>query len=187
MQLNFSHQMKMSQQMKLAPRMIQSMEILQLPTMELDERIEQELSENPCLEMRSSDRDAPELQHNLEEAREEASEKSISEQELQVDTAHNNEADFERLLEMSQDWPEDNYTSGSKPSSNRTDEEGDRQHDMIANVCERPQSLNEYLIEQFGFFSIPVEVREFGEFLIQNLDPNGRLPSSLPDLIQVYG
>ena len=39
MQLNFSHQMKMSQQMKLAPRMIQSMEILQLPTMELDERI----------------------------------------------------------------------------------------------------------------------------------------------------
>ena len=166
MQLNFSHQMKMSQQMKLAPRMIQSMEILQLPTMELDERIEQELSENPCLEMRSSARDAPELQHNLEEARQEASEKSISEQELQVDTAHNNEADFERLLEMSQDWPEDNYTSGSKPSSNRTDEEGDRQHDMIANVCERPQSLNEYLLEQFGFFSVPVEVRDFGEFLI---------------------
>jgi RNA polymerase sigma-54 factor len=100
MQLNFSQQMKMSQQMKLAPRMIQSMEILQLPTMALDERIEQELSENPCLELRSSDRDAPELQHNLDEAREEAMSKNISEQELQVDTANNNEADFERLLEM---------------------------------------------------------------------------------------
>jgi len=187
MQLNFSQQMKMSQQMKLAPRMIQSMEILQLPTMALDERIEQELSENPCLELRSSDRDAPELQHNLEEAREEASEKNISEQVLQVDSANNNEADFERLLEMSQEWPEDNYTSGSKPSSNRTEEDGDRQHDLISNVAERPQSLNDYLLEQFGFFSVPAEVREFGQFLIQNLDPNGRLPSSLPELIQVYG
>ena len=187
MQLNFSQQMKMSQQMKLAPRMIQSMEILQLPTMALDERIEQELSENPCLELRSSDRDAPELQHNLDEAREEAMSKNISEQELQVDTANNNEADFERLLEMSQDWPEDNYTSGSKPSSNRTEEDGDRQHDLIANVAERPQTLNDYLLEQFGFYSIPAEVRDFGEFLIQNLDPNGRLPVPLSELIQVYG
>src|SRR5471030_2384710 len=187
MQLNFSQQMKMSQQMKLAPRMIQSIEILQLPTMALDERIEQELSENPCLEMRSADRDAPELQHNLEEAREEATEKNISEQELQVDTAHNNEADFERLLEMSQEWPEDNYTSGSKPSSNRMDEDGDRQHDLISNVAERPQSLNDYLLEQFGFFSVPIEVREFGQFLIQNLDPNGRLTGSLAEQMQLYG
>ncbi len=36
MQLNFSQSMKMSQQMKLAPRMIQSMEILQLPVMALE-------------------------------------------------------------------------------------------------------------------------------------------------------
>lgn len=187
MQLNFSQQMKMAQQMKLAPRMIQSMEILQLPTMALDERIEQELSENPCLELRSADRDSPELQHNIEEAREEATEKSIEEKELQVDSAHNNEADFERLLEMSQEWPEDNYTSGSKPSSNRMEEDGDRQHDLISNVAERPQSLHDYLLEQFGFFSVPLEVRQFGQFLIQNLDSNGRLPNSLPDLIQMYG
>ncbi len=36
--------------MKLAPRMIQSMEILQLPLMALEERIEQELAANPVLE-----------------------------------------------------------------------------------------------------------------------------------------
>ena len=34
----------------MAPRMIQSMEILQLPIMALQERIEQELGENPVLE-----------------------------------------------------------------------------------------------------------------------------------------
>jgi len=42
--------MKMSQQMKLAPRMIQSMEILQLPVMALNDRIEEELQENVVLE-----------------------------------------------------------------------------------------------------------------------------------------
>ena len=36
----------------LTPRMIQSMEILQLPLMALEERIEQELVSNPVLELR---------------------------------------------------------------------------------------------------------------------------------------
>ncbi len=43
--------MKMGQHMKLAPRMIQSMEILQMPLAELEERIEQELENNPTLEI----------------------------------------------------------------------------------------------------------------------------------------
>ena len=43
--------------MKLAPRMIQSMEILQLPLMALEERIEQELAANPVLERKESEFD----------------------------------------------------------------------------------------------------------------------------------
>jgi RNA polymerase sigma-54 factor len=38
---------RMSQQQIMAPRMIQSMEILQMPIMDLQERIQQELDENP--------------------------------------------------------------------------------------------------------------------------------------------
>ena len=41
---------KLSQQLRLAPRMIQSMEILQLPMPALEERIEQELESNVALE-----------------------------------------------------------------------------------------------------------------------------------------
>ena len=187
MQMNFSQQMRMSQQMKLAPRMIMSMEILQLPVMELEERIEQELAENVCLIMRQADPDAPETQHNREEAKETATEKSLGEQTLEVDSEHNNEADFERLLEMSQDWPEDNYTSGSKPSSNRMEDDADRQNDLISSITERPQSLHEYLLDQFGFYSVPHEVREFGEYVIQNLTLDSRLPSPLLELMQFYG
>src|SRR3954469_21949806 len=39
----------------LAPRMIQSMEILQLPIAALQERIERELQENPVLELKDGD------------------------------------------------------------------------------------------------------------------------------------
>jgi RNA polymerase sigma-54 factor len=53
---------EMRQQLILAPRMIQSMEILQLPIMALQERIQQELVENPVLELRETSKDetAPE-------------------------------------------------------------------------------------------------------------------------------
>ena len=40
---------ELRQQMILAPRMIQSMEILLLPIMALQERIQKELQENPVL------------------------------------------------------------------------------------------------------------------------------------------
>lgn len=181
--------MKMSQQMKLAPRMIQSMEILQLPIMQLQDRIDQELAENVCLEDTDGDPFAPAPESPIQEIREETTEKDVSERELLVDDAHNNEADFERLLEMSQDWPDDNF----KPSANRVSDSEDRQHDLISNVATRPQSLQEYLLEQVGFFSVPHEIREFAEFIIQNLDHNGRLtnsqgePITVGDLMQVYG
>ena len=51
MRFEASQHMKLGQQMKLAPRMIQSMEILQMPLGELQERIEQELENNPTLEI----------------------------------------------------------------------------------------------------------------------------------------
>src|SRR3954462_193199 len=49
MRLDTSQHMKMDMRLRMAPRMIQSMEILQLPLMALQERIDQEMGENPVL------------------------------------------------------------------------------------------------------------------------------------------
>src|SRR4029079_12296644 len=57
MQLTQSTSMRMEQRQLLTPRMIQSMEILQLPLMALEERLEQELQSNPVLELREADPD----------------------------------------------------------------------------------------------------------------------------------
>src|ERR1700678_3733046 len=55
MQLTQSASMRTEMRQLLTSRMIQSMEILQLPLMALEERIEEELQNNPVLEMRESD------------------------------------------------------------------------------------------------------------------------------------
>src|SRR5438445_12913625 len=99
MRLDTSQQMRIEMRLRLAPRMIQSMEILQLPLMALQERIAQELSENPMLE-------APEVEPEVIESvdasgpptdpKAEAAEKPLEQKELVVDSEHNNEADFER-------------------------------------------------------------------------------------------
>lgn len=180
MHLNVSQQMRMSQQMKLAPRMIQSMEILQLPLAALQERIDQELAENVVLEQ---------VTKKTEEKNEAANEFNDTKAEIdrkEMVTEDNNASDFERLVEISKEWPEDNYTSGSKPSSNRIQDDMDRQHDVMSNAESRPQTLHEHLLEQFHC-DTPDHLRDFGDYLIHNLDNNGRLQSSLPELAQVYG
>lgn len=171
--------------MKLAPRMIQSMEILQLPIMALKERLEEELRDNEVLVDQVADLDAPETQFEIDRAHEIANEKPIESRELLVDS-ENGEADFERLLQMSEEWPNDEYISTRK-SSNRIDEEGDQHSDMMSNMVSRPESLQDHLLDQFRFVECEPTVRNFGEYLIQNLDSNGRLPTSLSEMIQVYG
>ena len=44
--------------------------------------------------------------------------------------------------------------AGHRPSSNQMSDDMDRQNDMMSNMVARPQSLQEYLLEQFSFFSI---------------------------------
>ncbi len=188
MQLNFSQQMRMGMKQVLAPRMIQSMEILQLPYQELQERIERELEENVVLisdEMKKDVTDS-EAAQVLEKAREEAAEQPLANQELVVDSEHGND-DFERLIEMSADWPDDNFAAEGRPSSNRLSDDQERYDDMMSSVPENPTTLHDSLLEQFGFFDLTVSQHAFGEYLIQNLDNNGRLQSSLAEIVQVYG
>ena len=63
-----------------------------------------------------------------------------TERELVVKDDRNNEDDFERLLNMAENLPDD-YEERSRPSMNRIEAEGDRRHDAMANMLARPESL----------------------------------------------
>src|SRR5262245_12033559 len=54
MRVGLSQTARMEQRLMQSPQMIQAMQILQLSSLELEERVEQELTENPFLEVKEA-------------------------------------------------------------------------------------------------------------------------------------
>ncbi len=168
MRLSLGQDLRLVQKQVLAPRMIQSMEILQLPILALQERIEQEMEENPVLELQEED---PELPAEAEE-RDAPDAPTEEERELVIDESHSNEQDFERLMKMDEEYP-DHFEERSHPSRGEIEEAGERKLDAMANMASRPQSLQDYLHDQLGWFDLEPELRAMADRIIYNLDPNG--------------
>ena len=102
MRISFGQNLSQKQTQKLAPRMIQSMEILQMGSAALDERVEQELIENPTLER------AHENEHTEEGAENKLDKEKpsdIEQKELVVDEGAGTADDFERLLSLDKSFP----------------------------------------------------------------------------------
>lgn len=173
MRLDTSMSQRMEQKMILAPRMIQSMEILQLPIMALQERIQQELQENPVLELKESE---PE---EAGEAAEAAAETATATATEEAEPSLDSDDEFERLDALSRDW-EDNFNEDHRPSRNGLDEEGDRKHDAMQNMASRPQSLQDYLNDQLSFLEVDHDDIDLLRYIISYIDDNGYLTSPQP-------
>jgi RNA polymerase sigma-54 factor len=157
--------------------MIQSMEILQLPIMALQERIEQELSENPVLiDLRESA--APSEGEN-----EETATPAVAEPEPEGDGEQD---EFDSLINLDENWSE-LYDEGPRRSRASLSEEGDRKQDAMQNMASRPRSFHDDLTEQLGFFDCEPTVKALAEYIIYNLDDNGYLKLSLHDVIRDFG
>ncbi|MFN3190487.1 MAG: RNA polymerase factor sigma-54 [Aureliella sp.] len=159
--------------------MIQSMEILQLPVLALQERVDQELNENPMLEVEEE-----EIQRDTAADDKEDPNKPIeSERELVVEDNQSNTEDFERLANMDGEMPQ-NFDD-FRTSANRTQEAQDRQHDLMANAMERPESLNDFLLHQLSELELDSEVEAFAERIVSTLDARngGYFKASLRDML----
>jgi RNA polymerase sigma-54 factor len=175
MKLEMTGQMRMEQRMKLAPHMIQSMEILQLPILALQERLEQELNNNPVLEMdevTDSEETPPQ---------EEASDEDLNEKDLIVDTDNNKADDFERLENIEDDFKELIDQSGPYRARRDADEK-DRKLEAIKNTAAPPQSLHDHLNEQWGLVDAEELVKDAGRAIIDYIDDKGYLAVPLEQL-----
>jgi len=172
MRLDTSQQMRTDMRLRMAPRMIQSMEILQLPLMALQERIDQELSENPILvDLRESP--APESEGEAEEAEAPAA------AEADVDDSLSAELDGQ------DDWPE-TFGESHRLSRAALSEEADRKHDAMQNMASRPRSLHDDLTDQLGFLDAEPTVRALAEYVIHNLDERGYLKLELQEIVRDF-
>lgn len=177
MRLSIGLEQRQVQKQLLAPRMIQSMEILQLPLQALEERIEQEMNENPLLEMREKDPSLPEER----EERENPDAPTSEEREMVVDEKSNTD-DFERLADLDREVP-DYFDERPSRSVSAAQEEGDRKHDAMANVVDRHLTLQQHLEQQLCELELPPEIRRLASRIISALDSNGYLSSTLADLL----
>ncbi len=164
----------------LTPRMIQSMEILQLPLMALEERIEQEIQGNPVLELRENEAEpgaeaAPEVQ----EAREE-----FSEGEQALTMKEDASEDFDRLARISDYFENEEFSSigGSSFRQSSYDGERDKKLDAMNNTADRGVNLQEHLLGQWAFVECPPGVRAAGEAIINYIDGEGYLRTELEQI-----
>jgi RNA polymerase sigma-54 factor len=176
MKLEMTGQMRMEQRMKLAPHMIQSMEILQLPILALQERIEQELNNNPVLEIAE-----PSSQQEFEPVEQEAQRVDISQKDLVVNTDKNKVEDFERLESLEDEYKENIEQAGSF-YRRRQAEEPDRKLEAIKNTAAPPASLNEHLAEQWRLVDAEEPVKKAGSMIIDYIDDKGYLTVRLEQL-----
>lgn len=138
---------------KLSPQQIQFIKLLQIPTAELDSRIEEELEINPALEEGKEDDDTSEFPE--EETYEENS--SEKEDDLNVD-----------------DYLRDDDVQGYKMQGDGPGEEEEKEF-----TIETQQSLQESLLSQLGFLKLDEKQYLIGKQLIGSIDEDGYIRRSL--------
>ena len=188
MRMSFGQEMRMAQKQVLAPRMIQSMEILQLPVMALEERIEEEIQNNETLEMEEAGQESAsgEFMGLAVDGEPTAAEKTVNEQPLIVDQDHANQADFERTYDWATEYP-DSDDDRSRPSASQIEQAGDRYLDVMANMAERPETLCDHLHQQLSNYELTQAERLAADKVIYNLDANGYLPMPVEELVDADG
>jgi len=154
-----------SQNMQLSPRIIQMMEILQLPLPAMLERIEQELESNVALEL---------VEPETEQLHEEETE---------------GDPDFERLAEFE---ATSGIELADRPPSSTYKSTGERdgKMDALASIRARGKSLAEELTDQWSFAEVSPEIAQCGFSLLSFLDADGfhtMSDSEMIEQLEIYG
>ena len=132
----------------LAPRLIQTMEILQLSLPALEEKIIQELESNIALEL---------VEPEPEESTTEDSESNL--QEETIDPTQDIDAQISEL----------------PPRSASQGDGRDPKIDAMANIRARQESLSEQLLHQWSFAEVDSSIQVLGSELIGLIDVDGFL------------
>ena len=175
MKLEMRGEMRLEQRMRLAPHMIQSMEILQLPILALQERLEQELNSNPVLETDESSN--PEGVDSVEQQ----SGEDTDEKDSAISADSDKIEDFGRLDNLDDDY--EDYINRSGPLRRRTrTDEPDRKLEALKNTAAPSQSLHGHLTEQWRLIDADEAVKKAGSMIIDYIDDRGYLSVRLEQL-----
>lgn len=152
-------QFKLSQ--KLSPQQIQLMKLIQLPTQAFEQRLKQEMEENPALE----------------------SGKESDEHDDNFDEFDNTQDEYEDNDQIGEDINVDEYLSDDDIPDYRTQannysaDDDDKDIPFAAGT-----SFTQYLTNQLNTFRLTDDERDIAEFLVGSVDESGYIRRSLADI-----
>ncbi|MCG2575755.1 RNA polymerase factor sigma-54 [Dechloromonas sp. XY25] len=167
-------QLKLSQHLALTPQLQQSIKLLQLSTIEMQQEIERYLLENPMLERED---EGPESFANAQQFDSPRNEESRSESNEEREPREEREGE---LPSSPSEVDDDRWTSdaGTFTGAGRDEDDDSDSHDIhAANV-----SLREHLGWQLGMTQLSERDRSLVRFLIEALDDDGYLSAPLQEL-----
>jgi RNA polymerase sigma-54 factor len=191
--MHLSQRMALSQ--VLAPQLQQSLALLQAPTLELRNLVEQELAQNPLLE-EVAVTEGDEMEGKVSEESQSAAEAADPAEppaDTQFDPATEKEtnepvddfqAEFEKLVQIDQEW-RDSGSAGNAPLRQSDDAEEKRQ--FMFDSLTTSESLQESLLEQVRQSDLAKEDYSVAELLIGNIDERGYLKAGPEDLAAMTG
>jgi RNA polymerase sigma-54 factor len=163
MRMEHSLSQRQELRLRLAPQILQSIEILQLATLDLKGLIEREMEMNPTIEM-----EAAEPLSTSAEGQQDSEDQTLEAKAQQDDSLS---AEFERLEGLNDEWRE--FSGSYKPSMGGG--EKDKKLEAMQNTADRSESLQEVLEGQIAMLSLKDRDIAICNYLIWNIDENGYL------------
>jgi RNA polymerase sigma-54 factor len=153
--------LKLSQ--KLSPQQIQLMKLIQLPTQAFEQRLKEEMNENPALEAgKEEDESYEKDEFDNGEFDDYNDNDSIGAEDINIDEY------------LSNDDTPDYKTQANNYS------EDDEDHELPLTA---PISFHQDLINQLNTFILNEEEREIAEFLVGSIDDMGYIRRSITDIV----
>ena len=171
------------QELKLSPQQIQLMKLLQLPLIELEQRIKEEIESNPALEdtvnsddneSTAGDNESPEenVGDSYDDNDDNGENDDYNDDEFNINK--DDEFDFNDYLPE-----EDEYDYAYKShANNRSADDEDYQAPIV-----HEESFQDYLIHQLGYHDLTEDEEIIGEVIIGNLDDNGYLSRPIANIV----
>jgi RNA polymerase sigma-54 factor len=151
-----------SLQQKLSPQQIQFIKLLQVPTAELENRIEEELEINPVLEEGEDEQEEEDKNDPSDEPTEEKTETISSQEDIDI-------KDYLR---------DDDYNSYKTQSEGDGDDDDDREMPIPMGT-----SLHETLSTQLGFLGLSDRELTIGKQLIGSIEGDGYIRRDLESIV----
>ena len=150
-------QLQQKLQQKLSPAQIQVIKMLEIPTLELEERIRQELEENPALE--------------------EGVEKSDTHDD-NFEDGYNDDGGNNDDMNLDEYMPDDDIPDYKLKTNNASK---DDKHESIPFSV--GMTFHEFLLDQLGLLNLTEHERGLAEYVIGNIDDEGYLRRSAEAMV----